>query len=70
MRAMNKEMPKEKRILELNGTHPLIEKVKGLAGEQLADAIELLYSLSLVAEGSPVPNPARFAKLCAALMLK
>ena len=30
----------------------------------------LLFDQALVAEGSPVPNPARFAKLITALMMK
>lgn len=69
MRAMNKDMPKEKRILELNATHPLVAKIKSLKGEELKDAVDLLYGEALVAEGSPVPNPARFAKLITAMML-
>ena len=70
MRAMNKDAPKEKRILELNGTHPLVAKMKGLEGDALKDAVELLYGQALIAEGSPVPDPAHFAKLMTALMMK
>ena len=69
LRAMNKDAPKEKRILELNGTHPLVEKIKGLEGDQLKDAVDLLYSQALIAEGSPVPDPARFSKLLVTLMM-
>ena len=69
LRAMNKDTPKEKRILELNGSHPLVEKIKGLEGDQLKDAVELLYSQALIAEGSPVPDPARFGRLLTSLML-
>ena len=70
MRAMNKDAPKEKRILELNGSHPLVAKIKGLEGDALKDAIELLYSQALIAEGSPVPDPSRFGKLLVTLMMK
>ena len=70
MRAMNKDAPKEKRILELNGSHPLVTKMKGLEGDALKDAVELLYDQALIAEGSPVADPARFGKLLTALMLK
>ena len=70
MRAMNKDTPKEKRILELNGSHPLVAKMKGLAGDDLKDAVELLYAQALIAEGSPVPDPARFGKLLVSLMMK
>ena len=69
LRAMNKDAPKEKRILELNGSHPLVEKMKGLEGDALKDAVDLLYDQALVAEGSPVPDPARFSKLVVSLML-
>ena len=69
LRAMNKDTPKEKRILELNGAHPLVEKLKGLEGDAQKDAIELLYDQALIAEGSPVADPARFAKLLTSLML-
>jgi molecular chaperone HtpG len=70
MRAMNKTAPKEKRVLELNASHPLVEKMKGLSGSELDDAVDLLYAQALVAEGSPVPDPARFGKLLVSLMLK
>ena len=70
MRAMKQTVPEEKRILEVNATHPLVEKAKGLEGDAFADAVELLFDQALVAEGSPVPNPARFAKLITALMMK
>ena len=70
MRAMNKDAPKEKRILELNAAHPLVEKIKGLEGDAQKDAVDLLYAQALVAEGSPVPDPARFGKLLVGLMLK
>ena len=70
MRAMNKDAPKEKRILELNAAHPLVEKIKGLAGDAQKDAVELLYDQALIAEGSPVADPARFGRLLVGLMMK
>lgn len=70
MRAMKNEVPDEKRILEVNPSHPLIAKVKGLEGDALKDAVTLLYDSALIAEGSPVADGAKFAKLLAGLMLK
>ncbi|MBO7721475.1 MAG: molecular chaperone HtpG [Kiritimatiellae bacterium] len=70
LRAMNKSAPKVKRILELNGSHPLVAKMKGLEGDALKDAVDLLYAQALVAEGSPVPDPARFGRLLVSLMMK
>ena len=42
MRAMNKDAPKEKRVLELNAAHPLVAKMKNLSGEKLDEAVDLL----------------------------
>ena len=70
LRAMNQPVPNEKRLLEINATHPLVAKMKDLSGDELKDAVELLYDQALIAEGSAVPDPARFAKLLTALMLK
>ena len=70
MRAMKNDVPEEKRILELNAEHPLVKKVAGMKGEELSDAVTLLYDAALIAEGSPVTDGARFTKLLAALMLK
>lgn len=70
MRAMKNDVPADKRILEVNPSHPLIAKVKGLEGDALKDAVTLLYDSALIAEGSPVTDGARFSKLLANLMLK
>ena len=70
MRAMKNDVPEEKRILELNASHPLVKKVADMKGEELSDAVTLLYDAALIAEGSPVTDGARFTKLLAALMLK
>ena len=70
MRAMKNDVPDEKRILEVNPSHPLIAKVKGLEGDALKDAVTLLYDSALIAEGSPVADGAAFAKLLTGLMLK
>ncbi len=69
LRAMNKDTPKEKRILELNASHPLVVKIKDLTGDAQKDALELLYDQALIAEGSPLPNPTRFSQLLVSLML-
>jgi molecular chaperone HtpG len=70
LRAMGQDVPHEKRLLEINATHPLVAKMKGLSGDELKDAVELLYDQALIAEGSAVPDPARFTKLLTQLMLK
>ncbi|MCG8923686.1 molecular chaperone HtpG [Lentzea sp. DG1S-22] len=68
-KAMGQELPKIKRILELNPSHPLVEGLHGAfaAGERdgLADTAELLYGLALLAEGGELADPSRFVKLVA-----
>ncbi|MFJ3620777.1 molecular chaperone HtpG [Streptomyces iakyrus] len=67
-RAMGQEVPRTKRILELNPGHPL---VKGLheayaASEDrtaLAESAELLHTLAVLAEGGQPKDPARFVRL-------
>ena len=63
MKAMGqKNLPKSKRILEINPTHPICEmlKKKAEAKEDLGDWPKALYGQALLAEGSPLPNPAEY----------
>ena len=64
------ETPHTRRVLELNASHPLVEKMKGLEGAALADMASLLYDGALIAEGSPVADGAAFAKRLSDLLLK
>ena len=68
-KAMGQELPKIKRILELNPLHPLVEGLhKAFADgerESLADTAELIYGLALLAEGGELADPSRFVKLVA-----
>ena len=71
MRAMNEKAPAdEKRILEIDATHPLIAKVSKLEGSEKEEAIAMLYDAALVAEGSPVEDGALFGRRLCALMMK
>lgn len=75
LKAMNQEVPKTKRILELNPKHALVEKLQQKYNSdqnapELADYAYLLYGQALLAEGSPLPEPAKFSKLLGELMAK
>lgn len=75
MRAMNQEVPATKRILEVNPAHPILSSMQTLMeqdGEnpRLSDYIELLLEQALLAEGSNVRDPARFARLVSTLMVE
>ena len=67
-RAMGQQLPPIKRILELNPAHPLVTKLHSAYGERsehadLAETVELLYGMALLAEGGELPDPARFTRL-------
>jgi len=72
-RAMNQDVPVQKRTLELNPEHPIIDimlSLKGQDDERLDDYCCLLYDQALLTEGSPIENPLRFAQLVTDLMVK
>ncbi len=74
MRAMNKEVPKSKRILELNPEHAILKNMlvafenKKAADGQIKNWSEILYHQALIAEGSAIKDPARFVQLLSDLM--
>ncbi len=75
LKAMNQEVPKSKRVLELNPSHPIMTKLQSIFEKNASDAAlgdyaYLLYGQALLAEGSPLQEPARFSKLVSELMLK
>ncbi len=74
MQEAGHEAPPAKRILELNAGHPLVETLQALSGDdakyaRFGEYCELVLGQALVAEGSAPPDPARFTKLVAGLMV-
>jgi molecular chaperone HtpG len=72
-RAMGQEMPRIKRILELNPKHELVLALRDAhAAEKpdLAEAAELVYGMALLAEGGELADPPRFTKLMATRLAK
>ncbi len=74
MRELHGGAPPTARILELNASHPVVQKLEAMHQAQPDDATildyaDLLYGQVLIAEGSPLPDPPRFAKLVGKLML-
>ena len=67
---MKQDVPHEKRTLEVNASHPLVQKMKGLSGDELKDAVELLYDQALIAEGADLPDPGDYVKLVNKLLTK
>ncbi|MEU2385294.1 molecular chaperone HtpG [Streptomyces sp. NPDC012461] len=69
-RAMGQEVPRAKRILELNPGHVLVKGLNEAYRERedrsgLVETTELLYSLAVLAEGGRPKDPARFVRLVA-----
>lgn len=67
-RASGMELPTSKRILELNPTHPVVERLRTQFAEDpaapgLADTARLLSGAAVLAEGGTLADPAAFARL-------
>lgn len=67
LRERGREVPQAKRILEVNGGHPLVKHLERLvetdpASPQIDALIDVLYGQALITEGSPLDDPNRFAQ--------
>ena len=74
MRATGQALPESKRILEVNGDHPVIKSLEKLHKENTEDKriekfAKLLHGQALLAEGGQLKNPAVFASLVAEIMV-
>jgi molecular chaperone HtpG len=74
LRRSGQEVPKVKPILEINPSHPLLEKLKSVCDadpkdSRLADYAMLLYGQALLAEGGHLEDPATFSRRISELML-
>ena len=75
LRRAGQEVPKTKRILELNPTHPIVTRLRQLHATdanhpRLGLYAELLYGQAILAEGGPLPDPAAFSRRLTELMLQ
>ncbi len=75
MRQSGQELPKIKRILELNPKHAVMIKLEKLHGENaedetIKDFAKLLYGQAVLAEGGQLEEPAEFARLVAEAMAR
>lgn len=73
LRTTQKDLPRQKRILELNPNHPIIENLRKLVDRggtepQIDEWIELLFDQAKIAEGTPLDDPARFNQRISALL--
>ncbi len=73
LKASGQDVPKTKRVLELNMDHPLIAKIKALYEKDkdapaLKDYTDLLLDMAVISEGGKLDNPSRFGKVIGDLM--
>lgn len=67
--------PRQRRIMELNPGHPIVARLHDRYNANahdavVADSIELLFELALVAEGSEIADPVRLNRLTLDLLQK
>ena len=63
---MGQPLPEEKRILEVNREHPLVQRAEKLAqegdSEQVSAMGQLLLDMAWIAEGELPPDPAALSR--------
>jgi len=73
LKSAGQQTPENKRVLELNMNHPVMEKIHGMfeadkKDPKLDDYIHLLLDLAVIGEGGKLEDPSRFSKLVGNLM--
>ena len=70
LRAAGQDVPNVPLALEINPTHPIVERLKAETDEtRFADWSRILFDQALLAEGGRLDDPAAFVKRLNALML-
>ena len=75
LRRSGREVPKAKRVLELNPAHPLVTRLQAFhaahpADERFRRYAELLHGQAILAEGGTLPDPAAFSRRLAELLVQ
>jgi molecular chaperone HtpG len=73
LKASGQQPPENKRVLELNIDHPVLNKIKHLFNENkdnpvLKDYSSLLFDIAVIGEGGKLENPSQFSKMVGKLM--
>ena len=73
LKASGQKMPENKRVLEVNMNHPVIEKIKSIyeadqKNPDLENYSRLLYDMAVIGEGGKVDDPTRLSKTVGELM--
>ena len=70
MKAMGQEGPEMKPILEVNGDHPIVAKVRDADDATIADVAEVLLDQALLIAGVELKEPSAFVKAMNNLLTK
>lgn len=70
MESVGQAIPKSKRILEINASHPLYERMLHLSKQDQEDWSDILFQQALLNEGSMIADPLQYSKKIADLMVK
>lgn len=75
MRVAGPEMPKQKRILELNGSHQLVRTLQDRfesdkTDPAIQDYARLLFGYAMLAEGGGIEDPAPFNRALEGIMIR
>jgi len=75
MKAMGQGVTEQKRILEINGEHPILVNMnsryeKNAKDSELDDWAHLLFEQALIAEGQMVPDPLAYSRRVNDLLVK
>lgn len=68
LKAMGQPVPDVKPILEINPTHPLIERLE--ASSDFDDLAQVVFDQALLADGGQLDDPAGYLKRINKLLLK
>lgn len=74
MKAMGQSYSPAKRILEINGSHPILENMNALFDKDPKDArleewARLIHDQALIAEGQPIADPMAYSKRVSQLLV-
>ncbi|MET0282470.1 MAG: molecular chaperone HtpG [Steroidobacteraceae bacterium] len=70
MAAAGRDMPPVKPELELNLSHPLVQRLETLEGEDFGELAQVLYDQAQLTEHGQLSNPGEYARRLNSLLLK
>jgi molecular chaperone HtpG len=71
LKSVGQDAPQTKPIMEINATHPLVERLEGEQDDsKFGDLTKVLFDQAQLAEGGQLDDPAAFVRRLNSLMLK